>query len=85
MLIESMEQVVGNEVRAFKQRTLTVSERHQEREMTRGVWVPELRLQGLWLKRAGFEAGARVVVDYVDDKLVISLSPGQPVCLKEAG
>jgi hypothetical protein len=49
------------------------------------VWVPELRLQGLWLGRAGFEAGARVVVDYVGDKLVISLSPRQPECLKEAG
>jgi hypothetical protein len=85
MPIESKEQVVSNEVSAFKQRTLTVSERHQERELTQGVWVPELRLQGLWLGRAGFEAGARVVVDHVGDKLVISLSPRQPECLKEAG
>lgn len=80
-----MEQVVSNEASAFKQRTLTVSERHQEREQTRGVWVPELRLRGLWLGQIGFEAGVRVVVDYVDDKLVISLSPGQPECSKEAG
>ncbi|WP_254093910.1 SymE family type I addiction module toxin [Dawidia soli] len=64
---------------------MTVSERHQEREQSRGVWVPELRLRGLWLGQVGFEAGARVVVDYVDDKLVISLSPGQPGSLKEAG
>jgi hypothetical protein len=85
MPIESMEQVVRNDVSAFKQRTLTVSERHQERELTRGVWVPELRLQGLWLGRAGFEAGARVVVDCVGDKLVISRSPGPPGSMRKVG
>jgi hypothetical protein len=80
-----MELISNSKGSVFKQRQLTITERHQERELTRGVRVPELCLRGLWLGQIGFEAGARVVVDYMDDKLVISLAPGQPERLKEAG
>lgn len=80
-----MEGISSSEATVFKQRQLTVNERHQKRERTHDVWVPELCLRGLWLGQIGFEAGARVVVDYFDDKLVISLAPGQPECLEEAG
>jgi hypothetical protein len=84
MPIKSTERVVHKDGAAFKQRTLTVSERYQERAYRAHVNVPELRLQGLWLGRAGFEAGSRVVVDHVDDKLIISLLP-VPERFQEAG
>lgn len=70
----NMEVVNNSKVSSFKQRKVTVIERYASRETTDGVYVPELRLRGLWLLEKGFSAGRRVVVDCVGDTLVISLA-----------
>lgn len=85
MLIEGLKEVESSDVSTFRQRTLTVSERYQERGYGARINVPELRLQGLWLGRIGFEVGDRVTVDYVDGKLVISLLPMEPESVQKAG
>lgn len=79
--------VVSNGVNSFKQRKATVQERYRQRKylLKGGIMVPELCVRGLWLGRLGFEAGARVIVDYVDDKLVISLAPQETESVEKAG
>jgi hypothetical protein len=37
------------------------------------VQLPEIRLCGVWLNNAGFEAGNNIFIEYSEDKIIISL------------
>jgi hypothetical protein len=78
----------GNkDVHHFKPRRATVQERYRPAKYISqgGTMVPELCVRGLWLSRLGFTRGMQVVVDFVDDKLVISRPPRQSEDVKKAG
>ena len=44
-------------------RRLTVLSRWRKKRFTE-IWVPEIKLQGLWLTQCGFEQGQKVDVSY---------------------
>jgi toxic protein SymE len=41
------------------------------------IIVPEIRLQGIWLKELGFEHGKQIKVEKHKDKLVITLEENE--------
>jgi len=64
--------------RGFSTRRVTICEKFFARATSEGITVPELRLTGKWLGETVFGVGMRVEVNYVDEKLVISLAKEQP-------
>ncbi|WP_422106799.1 SymE family type I addiction module toxin [Winogradskyella sp.] len=54
-------------------RKLKIYQKHQAREWNY-VRVPEIRLEGRWLKALGFEIGKEIEVKQQKHKLTITLS-----------
>ena len=39
--------------------------------------IPQLRMEGVWLERAGFIVGARITITVSQNKLIIELDTGK--------
>jgi hypothetical protein len=59
-------------------RLITISYRYHERLYTNWTKVPQIRLCGAWLKKAGFDEGTVVEVEIHDNQLIIKKVSQQP-------
>ena len=48
--------------------------KHQPREWGKHVIVPEIRLEGKWLRELGFEIGREIEIKQQKNKLTITLT-----------
>ncbi len=55
-------------------RKLKIYQKHQPRDWNRYVSVPEIRLEGKWLKELGFEIGKEIEIKQQKNKLTITLT-----------
>ena len=55
-------------------RKLKIYQKQQAREWSKNVIVPEIRLEGKWLKELGFEIGKRIEIKQQKNKLTITLT-----------
>jgi len=55
-------------------RKLKIYQKHQSRDWSRYVVVPEIRLEGKWLKELGFEVGKEIEIKQQKNKLIITLT-----------
>ena len=58
-------------------RKLKIYQKHQPRDWRRYVVVPEIRLEGKWLKELGFEVGKEIEIKQQKNKLTITLTDKQ--------
>ncbi len=56
-----------------KERQLKVLTKYQTRPFSEIIAVPEIRLEGKWLRASGFEEGKQVLVTVQKNKLTITL------------
>jgi toxic protein SymE len=54
-------------------RKLKIYQKHQPREW-KYIAVPEIRLEGIWLKELGFEIGKEIEIKQQKNKLTITLT-----------
>ncbi len=54
-------------------RKLKIYQKYQPREWGSYAIVPEIRLQGKWLKELGFEIGKEITITQQKNKLTITL------------
>lgn len=54
-------------------RKLKIYQKFQSRAW-KGIVVPEIRLEGKWLKKLGFEIGKEIEVEQQKNKLTITLT-----------
>lgn len=52
-------------------RKLKISAMYCSRELSRGIYVPYIRMSGKWLKEAGFSIGQDFTVECEGDKIVL--------------
>ena len=55
-------------------RKLKIYQKHQPREWSKYAVVPEIRLEGKWLKELGFEIGKEIEIKQEKNKLTIILT-----------
>lgn len=55
-------------------RKLKIYQKHQTRDWSRYVVVPEIRLEGKWLRELGFEIGKEIEIKQQKNKLTITLT-----------
>lgn len=55
-------------------RKLKIYQKHQPRDWSRYVAVPEIRLEGKWLRELGFEIGKEIEIKQQKNKLTITLT-----------
>ncbi|QMU66782.1 MAG: type I addiction module toxin, SymE family [Flavobacteriaceae bacterium] len=48
--------------------------KYQSRDWKRYIIVPEIRLEGKWLKELGFEIGKEIEAEQQKNKLIITLT-----------
>ncbi len=53
-------------------RKLKILSKFQRREYNRHITVPEIKLEGKWLEKPGFELGGKVIVQQQKGKLTIT-------------
>ncbi|WP_408039319.1 SymE family type I addiction module toxin [Tenacibaculum amylolyticum] len=54
-------------------RKLKIYKKHQSRDWSEYAIVPEIRLEGKWLKELGFEIGKEIEIKQQKNKLTITL------------
>ena len=55
-------------------RKLKIYQKHQPRDWNKYVAVPEIRLEGKWLRELGFEIGDQIEIKQQKNKLTIILT-----------
>ncbi|QMU63496.1 MAG: type I addiction module toxin, SymE family [Flavobacteriaceae bacterium] len=55
-------------------RKLKIYQKYQSREWSKYAVVPEIRLEGKWLRELGFEIGKEIEIDQQKNKLTITLT-----------
>lgn len=55
-----------------KYRSLKIYSKYQRR-VCKDIIIPEIRLEGIWLKELGFQEGMKVKIEQQSKKLVITL------------
>ena len=55
-----------------KFRSLKIYSKYQRR-VCKDIIIPEIRLEGIWLKELGFQQGMRVRIEQKTKKLIITL------------
>lgn len=53
------------------ERLIKVQKQFQRGQMKKFVAVPEIKLKGKWLKKAGFETDSKVKIQIKGDKIII--------------
>ena len=56
-----------------RERFLKIYSKYRSHKSGQNLTIPEIRLQGLWLKKNGFEIGKNISIRIKKEKLIITI------------
>ena len=52
---------------------IKIQPKHRKRTYDE-IWIPEIRMEGIWLKELGFEIGKEIKIEQQKNRLIITLT-----------